>query len=272
MFVSDPRGGQIGVKMRIHVINRDVDARRWREMQAVFSDHKLQRFSAIDASDPATDVWADPLVKETRASRKGAVGCFLSHLALWRRIAEEGPALVLEDDTTPIGDRDAFKTIWRARRDFDLIFVNQRMARRRSQAPDDDGGLLRSVDASYRSTRLAASEAEKKPSPPGTDGYLLSKKGAKRLLKEIAVDGVRCHVDHWLFFLSVAGATMEQVTPDRLMARMRKRFEPRDNPLNAVAASPALVGFRRRSGPSVRRKIDVSYKDPERPAGHPRES
>ncbi len=74
--------------------------------------------------------WADPYAR--RALTLGEVACTLSHVAAWRRIADEGyPAIVLEDDALPVeplirdlpdllADLDHF--------DFDLCYLAQRNA------------------------------------------------------------------------------------------------------------------------------------------------
>ncbi len=109
--------------------------------------------------------WADPYAR--RALTLGEVGCALSHVAAWRRIAGDGyPALVLEDDAVPveplvedlemlIEDLDYL--------DFDLCYLAQR------NAPGPKPLLGRHVHAvDYH--------------PMWTLAYLLAPSGAKKLL------------------------------------------------------------------------------------------
>ena len=109
--------------------------------------------------------WADPYAR--RALTLGEVGCTLSHVAAWRRIAEDGhPAIVLEDDAVPveplvedlemlIEDLDYL--------DFDLCYLAQR------NAPGPKPLFGRHVHAvDYH--------------PLWTLAYLLSPAGARKLL------------------------------------------------------------------------------------------
>lgn len=154
------------------VINRDRDAGR-RERFFAQDQHGLavRRFRAVDghaaefalhAVDglPARGMWDAGWIKP------GAIGCFLSHAALWRRIASSGrPALILEDDAVLIGGiGDAARTC--ARSGADLLFVNARTA---SWLPPGETGAPALIEAAAR--RIAPGW----PGPedhPGTDGYL----------------------------------------------------------------------------------------------------
>lgn len=68
---------------------------------------KWRRFSAIDgraiAFGKSVDWWKSRIYNEFRGPLYGAIGCFLSHRAIWEIIVREGipEALILEDDVVP---------------------------------------------------------------------------------------------------------------------------------------------------------------------------
>ena len=83
--------------MRAYVINLDKDSARLARVtrDCVAAAIPCERFPAIDGRS------LDPLPDHSTGSMmaQGATGCFLSHRALWQRIAVLAePAMILEDD------------------------------------------------------------------------------------------------------------------------------------------------------------------------------
>ena len=124
-----------------------------------------------------------------RDTEDGTLGCALSHIGLWTKIAagEDDYALVLEDDAKPIAPFPRDMSELGCPRDFDVLYVNARMVPR---------GL--SPDANEpRALRLADAMALRAPGQRGhgTDGYFISKKGAARMLRFAHQDRVLGHID-----------------------------------------------------------------------------
>ena len=97
MAVSGGFQGGIGP---IHVISLDRTPERWRSFQTDNPGLAAQRFPAVDgrALDPAELVGAG-LAQADLGYTRGALGCALSHAALWRQCVESGaPLTVCEDD------------------------------------------------------------------------------------------------------------------------------------------------------------------------------
>ncbi|WP_043445859.1 hypothetical protein [Arthrobacter sp. L77] len=116
----------------------------------------------------------------------GALGCALGHLSMWREFlaGQDSHALFIEDDGLPYAWRDLASVADDAG-DFDVLFVNERMSALKAgrvgtgithvwdalgSRPDSTGGW-------------------------GTDGYMLSRKGAESLLDAVGTDKVLGHID-----------------------------------------------------------------------------
>jgi GR25 family glycosyltransferase involved in LPS biosynthesis len=123
---------------------------------------------------------------------KGAVGCFLSHVRAWELLANSGHkyALVIEDDAnildlSPV-QPDFFPP------DFDIIFSNDRTNYR-------DDWITGENEISVMPIELSAARIERRQRAVGTDSYILSRLGAKKLLEALSQDLYFGHVDLRLF-------------------------------------------------------------------------
>ncbi|MEO0362407.1 MAG: FkbM family methyltransferase, partial [Pseudomonadota bacterium] len=133
--------------------------------------------------------------------KPGAFGCALSHLAAWRRMLADGAeaALICEDDARLIADPAS------ARPDgpFDVVFANRRTADWLAAAGAE--GFLSAAEV------VAALDAP--PSPPGADAYLVSRRGAERLISAVEETGVVAGID-WLILsrgLPAEAAAWEEI-------------------------------------------------------------
>lgn len=92
-----------------YVINMKRDTRRWDAMKHL--PMKLERFEAIDGSDVKGSVSARANIyngykhSHLEIDSVGALGCAMSHIALWKRISTE-PCVILEDDVILLEDYD----------------------------------------------------------------------------------------------------------------------------------------------------------------------
>ncbi|WP_395451141.1 glycosyltransferase family 25 protein [Aminobacter sp. UC22_36] len=88
--------------MRCFVINLDRETKRLAWMTAAFRRMGLgfERFSAIDKTVLSDDIINRLVVRDHHHWSPGEVACFMSHIAVWQRIAEgsDAHAVVLEDD------------------------------------------------------------------------------------------------------------------------------------------------------------------------------
>ena len=130
---------------------------------------------------------------------KGALGCFLSHLRIWELIAASRHewAFVVEDD--------AHLSNIHCLRNFqyppsvDLIFVNDRMQPRDSEID------LRSDRARFIFSEIVESllRVDARRQAVGTDGYLISRSGALKLIAATKTDLYFGHIDMRLLAYSI---------------------------------------------------------------------
>ena len=133
--------------------------------------------------------------------KPGAFCCYLSHAKCWRKVAngDADYALVLEDDVQIY--TDALRAVAAEQPpDFDVIFVNQRTRAYLKHLEDVPewvalghliGGLVQ--DGTF-GTNIPA---------PGSDGYIVSKAGAKKLLRIMTTRRICMGVDYALVLHSL---------------------------------------------------------------------
>ena len=98
----------------VYVINLDRRPDRWRQIQYALLQggfHHIERIPAVDGKKLSITTVQRTVTPEARSTFQrtrirheelgslGAVGCYLSHMNVWKRIAESGqPGIVVEDD------------------------------------------------------------------------------------------------------------------------------------------------------------------------------
>jgi GR25 family glycosyltransferase involved in LPS biosynthesis len=171
----------------IVVINLDADTARLERMVRQSALGSWDRLSAVKGSylpDHALRL----LTHGAGHDLRGTVGCFLSHVKVWERVAAtERHALVLEDDACLLCPVPPSLASLNLPVDYHLCFVNERMLDPDYRYTDTRFGVV-SVETLARSKPADWGSA-------GTDGYLISPAGARALLELIAVDGIAGDVD-----------------------------------------------------------------------------
>ncbi|CAN5613929.1 hypothetical protein BH10ACT11_BH10ACT11_05990 [soil metagenome] len=198
-------------------INLDRRADRWIALQerlhATSGEEfagAVSRFSAVDGHTLELD---DEIRRTFRGNdfgwRRGVIACALSHLAVWRQVAETGrTTLILEADARPepgFGGRlaEVVDQLGKRQREPDLVMLGY-FGPRRWGGP---GG---------RPSDLGESEVELWPMRwerflGGSWAYLLSPSGATRLLALVERDGIRKGVDIFVAGHAAEIATVECV-------------------------------------------------------------
>ncbi|XP_055705796.1 glycosyltransferase 25 family member [Phlebotomus papatasi] len=181
-YIKEPKKDRMTLS-RIFMVNlKRRPERRWK-MEGSFRELGLdvEYFEAVDGREIDEEFlndweidflpgYADPYHK--RPMTMGEVGCFLSHLSIWRRIVNENlqEVLILEDDIRfePFF-RDRFSSLLneaRYRGNWDLIYLGRKRLHESSEPWVEDSNQLVYPSYSY-----------------WTLGYLISKQGAKKLLE-----------------------------------------------------------------------------------------
>ncbi|MDX6581026.1 MAG: hypothetical protein QOI10_210 [Solirubrobacterales bacterium] len=191
------RGEAAGVEVR--VINLDRREDRWRSFGEraeaaagrAFAA-RCERFRAVDGSElELTPELRHRFRGNDFGFRRGMIGCALSHLAVWRELAESGASarLVLEDDARLCTGFDARlaelgRDLEREHPDFDAVLLG--LYRHGEIAPSTPADDRRPLE--LRPLRADGFLG-------GSFAYLLSAKGARRLLELADRDGIRNGID-----------------------------------------------------------------------------
>lgn len=230
----------------VYVINLDSDTVRMERVAKQLRDAPFIRIPGVKGSY-LPDLVLSGVTQKHGQLQKGTVGCYLSHIVAWERIATSGrTGLVLEDDAWLLAGVPASLASIGLPADFDIVFANERMSPSRPAYPA--GGPV---------TMRVATVVRTKPShwnSPGTDGYFVSPKGARRLLALAHEDGITGDVDWRL--LSYA-FTERQRTSVRARGgfvskamTFHEQFHARPRRIKAYVLTPAIV--RQFTGGSVR--------------------
>ena len=180
--------------------------------------------------------WSDAATLETqpllgRRLTGGEIGCAVSHLALWHRIAAAGtPALVLEDDCRLAPAAPAIVARLAAlRRDWDLVLLGHRSARRGPEAGATPALGGRALGGGHRLARLVEFAM-------GSDAYALSPRGAKRLAR--FAEPIRMPADWVTGYAPAAGVRLHGITPPCAVSDVSL---PSTIPARDSAREPAAV-------------------------------
>ncbi|MEM7545556.1 MAG: FkbM family methyltransferase [Pseudomonadota bacterium] len=233
----------------VYVINRAQDTARLER----FSDSatglglSVTRIEAIDGHDPATPLFLYRHLLRDRFRggtdiKPGALGCYLSHMAAWRKLISDGHevALICEDDVVlrtvpPMPDVVA-----------DIIFVNDRLQAWRAGI---DGGPA-SVPVSAIISALSGNGQEPGQnglaSAPGADAYLLTRRGAERLLALTAAHGIITGVDWAMIGFSTAASALVNWAEAKGVAEIEEADR-----LRAVIGAEAIGGVADAAGGST---------------------
>jgi len=230
--------------MKIYVINLDRDSHRWSAISAALAKHEnvsLERVSGVYGPNLPV-VAIEILGGHIQATRhRGTMGAFISHVKAWEAVAEsaEPYGVVLEDDAVLIG----FDRILSLSRpdDADLIFLNDRMSPGSRYSPRDAPIHCADIAESLRTLNKSGFGV-------GGDGYLLTKRGAGRLLQAVSKDLLFGHVDWRLLRYCLKATDLEGEMKDTRVAQIvlhhhNPKLPPSWSVIKAYCLSTPIVAF-----------------------------
>lgn len=136
--------------------------------------------------------------------KPGVFGVFCSHYKIWKKIVEsDSPiAIVMEDDTKICGDREGFLDAHKILMDenLDLLFINRKATWWLEKLEGDQ--RFYSITEAVKSY-APYSEFPFNPSSIGSDGYVLTRRAAKKLIEFTDEYLVSLDVDVFFVMLSV---------------------------------------------------------------------
>ena len=219
-------------------INLDEHHEKWQRSQreGIRSNMELHRIPGVKGGylpDSLLPVFGGNVSRNF----KGTLGCFLSHFAAWDRLlaSEFDNALIVEDDFRPKLSMPASIAALGVPRDYDVCFLNERMQTKKL----GDFDFVRVPD-------VISMRATPKWRACGNEGYLVSRQGAEKLVRQLLEDGFYGDSDWRLLTYSVDRSHIEKLGNDSFaktaMKAHLKAIRER-TPLNAYAASIGLIGL-----------------------------
>lgn len=182
-------------KAKSLIINLKRREDRWTKLNPILSQFKnVERFEAVDGKTVTLNTKEKKMFEGNNHNwRVGIIGCALSHLRIWEKLVKDKDAevyFVYEDDIElSVRFSDKINSLLDNYNGQEFIFLANTIAsgHRTSQTHD-----LSSIG--FNVTRW-------KYSPTcygGTQGYMISKSGAKKLLKVVYEKGVKRAIDGFL--------------------------------------------------------------------------
>ncbi len=237
----DRLGGEGGPEYTIALINLDRNVGRLRAMRRVLRGAPVPvlRIAGVDGR-LLPEAAMRRLVGHADTAMRGTLGCFLSHVSAWSTMLARGltHCLVIEDDVEPLLSLPAGLGPLGLPRDVDICFVNDRLQPRWNAAR---------IAAQDRFATVPFAEAFGTFPPddnaPGTDGYVLSAGGARKLLSWVEEDGFAHDVDWRVLAYCLSPAACAALPPGHaagVLGSLRHRVGRADR-LNAFVLHPALI-------------------------------
>ena len=224
----------IGPALSIATINLDRNSGRLAELGRQFRHCHPPRFRVPGVDGSRLSVAAVQRLGGDPAMR-GTLGCFLSHTAAWEAMLARGlpHCLIIEDDVIPLLDLPLHWGVFGLPDGWELCFVNDRLAPRRTEAGFATVSLADALQAFPPDDNA-----------PGADGYLLTATGARKLLDWVAQDGFGGDVDWRLLAYGMTLAECDALSPASHAHGAIGRLLPlvgRAARLNAIVLTPPLI-------------------------------
>jgi GR25 family glycosyltransferase involved in LPS biosynthesis len=171
----------------VYVINLDSDIDRMTVLLNQTCDmprlsiRRVQAFRGRDMPDLLCHILTRNIWSH---ENKGALGCFISHTVAWQEIANQSePFGIVAEDDAFFENYEMLATLTLPR-DADFVFCNQRTAYPEANA-----------DVALRPVEPVLAYVLEHNMSVGTDGYILTQQGAKKLLEFVQCDLLFSHID-----------------------------------------------------------------------------
>lgn len=241
----------------VFFINLDRDAARWQrfDKRAKRLGIPYIRVAAVDALSPSFDfkpyihLIADTFWGGGTSIKKGTVGCYLSHMNVWKKLCDEkiDQAIVLEDDAYPLCPFPFSIDDFNLPSDYDIVhinFVTGAWLELDMVSPPDQDNLFLIYSHDDLIQKIYAQCGTLKPT--GTVSYIISRKGAEKLLEIIYSSKICCGPD-WAMVLHSMTPSFKERILDKIPEKDRKgisALEVSDIYLNSYVLMPSLADHR----------------------------
>lgn len=180
------------VQTCIMIVNLKRRPDRKKSMEALMSEHGIKSYSFYEAVDGLELQWSPELLRlfagNDFGTRRGVLGCALSHYRLWQQLAAGGETqqyVILEDDITVrpnFKERLEAATRYANTKPIDILFLGHHCWNEADRALV---GTSEEVAIPFQTDKYVG----------GTFGYLITKRGAAAYLNYIKKNGIRHGID-----------------------------------------------------------------------------
>lgn len=182
---------------KTYVINLKHRTDRWNRILNDFknTDLVLERWDAIYGNDLSDKQLANYTTYYCyHFCSPGLIGCWLSHFSLWKHIVEnkETNVLILEDDAYPTKNFYKLKDIWKEiPENWDIVFLG-------CQGSCDQAEIIQYLYKliTGKNNKFISKHVMIPIFPLGFHGYMISYKGAKKLITHPKLQKVSYHIDY----------------------------------------------------------------------------
>lgn len=233
-----------------YVINRKCDAERLASFlrAAHRQGIEVERIEAFNAKDPnfewsRYDKWISDSFYGKKSFPKGTIGCFLSHLFVWRKIAkgDDQAALVLEDDAALVGPLPKKLRDFHFPKGADVIFCNRRLAENLLCKNKLDHLQEDFIFEEIYKTLKDRCKKGLYLDGPGTEAYFITKKAAKKIISNPKDWAIFMNNDWHIVFNSMEKNELFEylrLEKSRRFERVKQRIKKQ---LNSFVILPPLV-------------------------------
>ncbi|MEM7188919.1 MAG: glycosyltransferase family 25 protein [Pseudomonadota bacterium] len=254
------------MNLPVLVINRAEDRERWMGFCAAAARVGVEPHR-IDARDGHVNGFLTKedaaLVGSTfwgRSSIKpGALACFISHRTAWRAVLDSGydAALICEDDARLTEDTSRVSEILAGVQPINLLFANDRMAAWATAAGGNaEIKVVSDVLSDLGNASGPAALGLKRA--PGGDAYVLSRRGAKRLLDATARQKILCGVDWAMIWNSLEPVKVPVGFPE---LEILKEIAPESADLTAHVLTRPIAMLAENTPSVLRHSIEIPIAD-----------
>jgi len=225
------------LQISLFLINLDDDDARLKTFEEALTDQslfKVIRVPAVPGRYLPDAACAELSGSSNWARKKGEIGCFLSHVKVWELIAASDIefGVVLEDDVLPRALHRLAEIV--PPTSFDLVFINDRTSPGTRNDPLDEH-----LECLQISEALAVLNRSGKG--PGSDGYVITRAGAQKLLSVTSQDLYFGNIDWRLIRYSVTADLLEnELAGTRVDVIIRNHHNPSRPPAWGVLRAACL--------------------------------
>lgn len=235
------RSAGAGRTYPLFVMNRDVDLERLAAFTRRCGDLGIEfsRVAGMDAMDPTFDFASHrEYIPEqfwgSTSFNRGVVGNFLTHIRIWQQMSDEDIefAVVCEDDAYPLTLLPRTEADFGFPAGYDLVFINRRAASWVDPRTALDGEAVLTYVPFERAVSSLL-EYHPRLEAPGAEGYAVSRKGARSLLRMARSARISCG-DDWAM-------TLHSLSPEYRMQLMNRLPMDQQREIQSLEISEVLL-------------------------------